>query len=85
MALSINDTETERLARILASRTGESIIEATRKAIEDRLERLGSTDGSNGLLREKLADSRRRWAAMPIIDPRAADEVLGYDDNGLPS
>ncbi|MGR6432505.1 type II toxin-antitoxin system VapB family antitoxin [Rhizobium sp. PAMB 3182] len=84
MALSINDPETERLARMLASRTGESIIEATRKAIEDRLKRLGPTDGRNDLLRGKLAESRRRWAAMPIIDPRTADEILGYDDNGLP-
>jgi antitoxin VapB len=42
MALSIKDPETERLARTLAERTGESITLATRRALEERLRRVGS-------------------------------------------
>ncbi|WP_035696918.1 type II toxin-antitoxin system VapB family antitoxin, partial [Bradyrhizobium liaoningense] len=42
MALSIKDPETEKLARTLAERTGETITVATRRAIEDRLRRVGA-------------------------------------------
>ena len=37
MPLSIKDPETERLARELAQRTGESITVAIRKALQERL------------------------------------------------
>lgn len=84
MALSIKDPETERLARALAERTGESITNATRTALEERLRRLGS-DTRRAALLEDLAASRRRWSALPVLDTRSADEILGYDENGLPS
>lgn len=84
MALSIKDRETERLARALAERTGETITIATRRALEERLRRLGSGVQKAALL-EDMADSRRRWSAMPVLDSRGTDEILGYDQNGLPS
>ena len=40
MPISIKDPETERLARALSERTGESITVATRRAIEECLRRL---------------------------------------------
>ncbi|MEP9400031.1 type II toxin-antitoxin system VapB family antitoxin [Mesorhizobium sp. KR2-14] len=83
MALSIKDPETERLARSLAERTGETITVATRRALEERLRRLGS-DARKAALLEDLAASRRRWGSMPVLDTRSADDILGYDDNGLP-
>ncbi len=43
MPLSIKDPDTERLARDLARRTGESITLATRKALEERLRRIGGS------------------------------------------
>ncbi|HEX2885429.1 type II toxin-antitoxin system VapB family antitoxin [Vineibacter terrae] len=83
MALSIKDPETERLARTLAERTGESITVATRRALEERLRRVGSAVRKAALL-EDLAASRRRWSALPVLDARPADDIIGYDDNGLP-
>lgn len=83
MALSIKDPETEQLARTLAERTGESITTATRRALEERLRRVGS-NARKAVLLEDLAASRGRWAALPVLDPRDADEILGYDENGLP-
>ncbi|SEF15453.1 antitoxin VapB [Rhizobiales bacterium GAS191] len=83
MALSIKDPETERLARRLAERTGETITIATRRALEERLRRIGSEARKAALL-EDLAASRRRWSALPVLDARATDEIIGYDDNGLP-
>jgi hypothetical protein len=27
----------------------------------------------------------QRAAALPVLDPRSPDEILGYDEHGLPS
>lgn len=84
MAISIKDPDTDRLARALSEATGESITEAIRRAIEERLER-----ERHGPHRQSLADGIRRIqeriAALPVLDSRSADEILGYDGNGLPS
>jgi len=83
MALSIKDPATEKLARELAQRTGESITAATRRALEERLRRVSGHGGAKALL-EDLAAIRRRWTAMPRLDNRSADDIIGYDENGLP-
>ena len=36
-------------------------------------------------LREELAAIRRRCAALPVLDTRPADKILGYDERGLPA
>lgn len=84
MALSIKDPETERLARNLAERTGESLTVATRRALEERLRRFGA-DARKAALLEDLAASRRRWSGMAVLDHRGADDIVGYDENGLPA
>jgi antitoxin VapB len=83
MALSIKDKETERLARALAARTGESLTLATRRALEERLRRVGGAARRAALL-EDLAEIRRRWRALPVLDHRSAEDIIGYDRNGLP-
>ncbi|MBD9498783.1 type II toxin-antitoxin system VapB family antitoxin [Ensifer sp. ENS01] len=84
MALSIKDHDTEQLARTLSERTGESITLATKRALEERLRRLGS-DLRKAALLEDLEAIQGRWNARPVLDSRTADEILGYDENGLPS
>jgi antitoxin VapB len=86
MALSIKDPEADRLVRELAAATGESITEAARKAFEERLERVrahedGRAEGDRAWLREVM----RRARAGSALDDRSADEILGYDERGLPS
>lgn len=83
MALSIKDPATEQLARALAQRTGESITMATRHALEERLRRV-SDRASDAMLAEELAAIRQRWSALPVIDTRSPEEIIGYDKNGLP-
>ena len=83
MALSIKDPETERLARSLARLTGENITTATRRAIEERLRRLGGPSRKAVLL-EDMAEIRRRWREMAVVDDRTPEEILGYDAHGLP-
>ena len=84
MALSIKDHDTEQLARTLAERTGESITLATKRALQERLRRLGS-DMRKAALLEDLESIQRRWNALPVLDDRSADEFVGYDESGLPS
>lgn len=84
MALSIKDRETELLARKLAERTGETITVATKRALEERLRRTGSEARKAALL-EDLEAIRNRMAALPVLDNRSPDEIIGYDENGVPS
>jgi antitoxin VapB len=83
MALSIKDPETARLARNLARLTGESITTATKRAIEEQLRRV-SGHSRKAILLEELAEIRRRWSTMPILDDRTPEEIVGYDEHGLP-
>ena len=83
MPLSIKDPETERLARELAGRTGESITVATRRALQERLRRVRGAD-RRSLLLDDLAAIRRRCAELPVLDPRTPDEIIGYDECGIP-
>jgi antitoxin VapB len=83
MALSIKDPETERLARALSQLTGENITTATKRAIEERIRRIGGQSRRNALL-EDMAEIRRRWSEMRVADERSADDILGYDEHGLP-
>lgn len=83
MAISIKDPETDRLARALAAATGMSLTEAIREALRDRLER-ETHRGRRGLGAE-VRRIQERVARLPVRDPRPADEIVGYDDHGLPS
>ena len=84
MPLSIKDPETENLARKLAHQTGESITLATKRALEERLRRTGS-DARKAALLEDMEAMQRRLRALPVLDARSPDDIIGYDENGLPS
>jgi antitoxin VapB len=83
MPLSIKDQDTERLARDLARRTGETITIATKKALEERLRRIGGGTEKT-LLLEDLAEIRRRCAALAVLDQRSPEDIIGFDERGLP-
>ena len=80
MVLSIKSDLADQLARDLAALTGESITDAVVASLEARLEierrrrrRLG------------LGDIVERFARLPVVDKRDPDEIMGYDEHGLPS
>lgn len=83
MALSIKHPEADRLARALASRTGESLTDAVLNALRERLERQGGRSPAD-LRREELLRIARRCAALPVLDGRKAEDILGYGPDGLP-
>jgi len=83
MALSIKDPETDRLARALAETTGESLTEAIRRALEERLSRVAKRQSF-----ERMEAGVKRvqagLASLPVLDARTSDELLDYDGRGLP-
>jgi antitoxin VapB len=83
MGISIKNARTEQLARELARETGESLTTAIRRALEERLERVEGRRSAQDKLRLARA-SLRRVDALPVLDARTPDEILGYDEHGVP-
>ena len=84
MAISIKDPLADRSARELAEATGKSITEAVLNALREQLRReTGRAAGST--LAEELRSIGERCAALPDLDTRSADEIIGYDERGVPA
>lgn len=83
MALSIKHDEADRLARALARETGESLTEAVVTALRERLGRVRRPRRAKRLHAEIRA-IQKRVAALPVLDARAGDVILDYDEHGLP-
>ncbi len=84
MPLSIKDPEADQLARDLAQRTGETITQTVITALRERLAREQRKDEAVKNLVEKIMDIGRHCAALPLLDARSSDEIIGYDEHGLP-
>lgn len=82
MALSIKSDEADRLARELAAATGETLADAVEIALRERLAREHAKHMAS--MRTRLARLAADVAAMPVADDRTPEEIVGYDDNGLP-
>ena len=83
MALNIRNPEADRLAETLAQLTGETKTEAVTRALRDRLERL-RRERAGRRMADELDEIARHCAGLPVRDARPADEILGYDEQGLP-
>ena len=84
MALYLNNEQTERLARELAELAGETFTDAVRISVEERLRRERLKRGRN-IDRDAIRAIQERVAALPVLDTGSDSEILGYDENGLPS
>lgn len=84
MALNIKDERTDRLARALAAETGETLTHAVATALAERLERIRGSRSAPDLA-EEIMQIGRRVAAMPVLDDRTPEQIIGYDDRGLPA
>ena len=82
MALNIKDPEADRLARELAARTGESITQTVVKALRERLKR--ETAKTPVGLKEEIMAISRRAGRLPRLTDQSPEEIIGYDEQGLP-
>jgi antitoxin VapB len=84
MPLHINNPAVEQEIRSLAADTGESLTDAIGNAVRERRRRLRPRI-QDPVTYEKIMRVAHRVAALPVLDHRSDDEILGYDENGLPS
>jgi antitoxin VapB len=84
MALNIKSPEADKLARELARRRRQSITEAVIVALRAELDRESQRMRGPGMAEQLLAIGAR-YAALPSYDQRSDDEILGYDEHGVPA
>ncbi len=86
MPLNIKNSEAHGLAKELADLTGESITKAVTQALRDALikARMRHRDSTQRLVSE-LDEITAHCAALPVLDSRSPEEILGYDERGLPA
>jgi antitoxin VapB len=83
MALSIQNKKAEELAREVATESGETITQAITRALEERLERMRGRRTAADTAAE-IMKIARRCSQLPDKDARMLEEILGYDDIGVP-
>ena len=83
MALNIKSPEADRLARELARRRQQSITEAVIVALRAELDRESRRMRAPGMAQQLLAIGAR-YAALPSYGEHSDDEILGYDEHGVP-
>ena len=87
--LHIDDPKAVELARELSRRTGESVSDAVTHALAERLQRnpvrRQETETEREERKKRILEIVAEMHKAPILDPRGADELVGYDEDGLPS
>jgi antitoxin VapB len=84
MPLNIRNKQAEELAGALAKLTGETKTEAVTQALRERIERVRQTRAKHRLA-DELDGIALHCSALPVLDARGADEILRYDECGIPS
>lgn len=80
MGLTITDEALAQMIRDLAERKGVSLDEALRQAVQKEAER-------EALVRQTVSDLlaiTERTRHLPRLTEATDDEILGYDEHGLP-
>ncbi|MEI9417144.1 type II toxin-antitoxin system VapB family antitoxin [Mesorhizobium sp. Cs1321R2N1] len=85
MSLNIKNPATVALADELARRQGITKTAAIHQALSERLHRLGFGEAGQERLLAELHAIRERVARLPELDRRSDEEIIGYDDEGIPN
>ncbi len=73
----------DELAHAVAALTGETVTEAIQNALAERLARAQQNRVQARDLLTKMREIADHFAALPDFDTRSADEIIGYDENGM--
>jgi antitoxin VapB len=85
MGLSIKNAEVERMVRELAARRGLPMTEALRQVLaEEEARAAAAREAARQAKFEVLMEISRRGAALPRLTELSDEEIIGYDENGLP-
>ena len=83
MALNIRNQEAEKLAEAIAAMTGETKTQAVTEALRERLDMLKRRKRRRSVA-DQLDEIAKHCASLPVIDTCRAEDILGYDEHGLP-
>lgn len=81
--LNIKNEEAHRLATELSRRTGESLTTAVVISLRERLQRETGRAEEEDLV-DRVMEIGKQCASLPLLDSRTPDQILGYDEHGLP-
>ena len=81
--MNIRSAKLDELAERLARLTGEDVETALARALEERLSRVAPKEPVDR--KAAIASFFERVSRLRVLDPRSADEIIGYDQSGLPS
>ena len=77
--------EVEQLARLVAIKTGKTPDDIVKEAIEARALASGVAVAPRRPFDEaKVRAIIERVSALPLLDTRTEDEILGYNEHGIP-
>lgn len=82
--LNIKDPEAHAMAKELARRTGKSLTAVVKEALQERLRREPRSAQEQERLKSYLTRISAEIRALPVLDDRTADEIIGYDEHGVP-
>lgn len=82
MALNLKSRRVHDMARELAELTGDSMTGAVEVALREAIARRRPAVEARRALLGRIAE---HCAKLPLRDDRTPDEIIGYDDVGLPS
>jgi antitoxin VapB len=83
-------TKLDKTPRGAKPRSGERVTNAKKRTLRQRLvggrARTQKNDAPAVAARlDRLKDLARRFDALPVLDDREPDDILGYDDIGMPT
>jgi antitoxin VapB len=84
MALSIKDEETDVLVRKLARMVNVSYTVAIKLAVANEIAKREAPARNPARIQEAARAIQREFQSLKSADPRTADEIIGYDEFGLP-
>ena len=81
--LNIKDAEVYRMVREIADQTGQTLTDVVRRAVQREHDRV-KRRRPDPILLEQLKEIVERYAKLPVLDNRSDDEILGYNEFGVP-
>lgn len=85
MSINIKNKEAERLLRDIKAKTGRGTSAVVLDLLRAEHTRLAAEQERE--IERALADMRwlqERWRSLPVVDGRPLDQIIEYDENGLP-
>ena len=84
MALTINHPDANLLVQELMDYTGETLTQAVLNALRERIKKEKERQKGAISLKDELLQIGKQCAALPILDNRSPEEILGYNKDREP-